>query len=573
MRTDEATFVVFDTETTGVVARTDRIIEIGAIKLRGTEEVARFSSLVNPERSIPRRITGITGLSAGTLVSAPPAREVIPAFVDFARDAVLVAHNIGFDVEMVNAELARLGLPPLLHPQLCTLRLCRRLLRGLKSKGLTAVADHFGIAVQGRHRALGDAEATAEVLRRLLPRIGARAETVEGLLAFQHTRYGSEAAHLTRLRAFVQTLPERPGVYFMHDAAGAVVYVGKARRLRARVRQYFTAVEAKEPRLKQLADAVRSVTYTETGSELGALLLESRLIKELQPRFNRAARRYRSRPFIRLETTPYPRVSVAGFTLDDGAEYFGPLASRRQAEIVAEVVARFFRLRECDEAGFARGPCLYDDLGRCLAPCRTHDADAYADEVARLRAFLLGQHTGIQDELRAAMGEAATRREYELAATYRDWLAALDRMAGHQRVTAASVLEHHAAVVQDGVEPGTVQVFAIRYGRHTATLTLRLPPAESDLADLDTFLRDQFGVEQAPPERYNRREIDEVRVLAHWLYVHRHSARHVPLASGQAFDAFAARVRAALVAEDDADVPEDEDDPEVVESDEGAGEG
>ncbi len=565
MLTEAATFVVFDTETTGVQARVDRIIEIGAIKLRGMDEVARFSSLLNPERTIPRRITDLTGISSGTLVSAPTAREVIPAFLDFAQGAVLVAHNIGFDVDMVNAELARLELPPLTHPQLCTLRLCRRLLRGLRSKGLGAVSEHFGIRVNGRHRALGDAEATVEVLRRLLPRIGPRAQTVEGLVAYQHTRYSSEANHLDALRTFVATLPERPGVYFMHDANDAIVYVGKARRLRARVRQYFTAVEAKEPRLKQLADTVRRVSFTETGSELGALLLESRLIKELQPRFNRASRRYRSRPFIRLETTPYPRASVASFTLDDGAEYFGPLSGRRQAEIVSEVVARFFKLRECDDAGFARGPCLYQGLGRCLAPCVTRDTEAYSAEVDRVRAFLTGQATDIQDDLRAAMLEAATRREFELAGTYRDWLAALDRMADHQKLAGSSVLEHHAAVVQNGVSPGTVQVFAIRYGRHTGTHTLSLAPSAADLAGLDAFLGAQFAPAPAP-ERYAKREVDEVRLLAHWLYVHRTSARHVPFQEAMAPEAFALAVRAALTADDDP-LPEDEDDPEVVDDD------
>ena len=358
MRTDSTAFVVFDTETTGVDARTDRVIEIGAVRLDGLTEVGRFSSLVNPERLVPRRITEITGLSTASLVGAPVAAEAIPEFLAFAEGAVLVGHNVPFDVAMVNAELARLGRPPLDHPTLDTLRLARRLLHGHRSKGLTAVADHFGIRVHGRHRALGDAEATAEVLRRFVAMMGPRGRTLDGLVGYQNTRYGSaaEAPHLARLRETIAAQPDRPGVYFFRDAKGSVVYVGKAKRLRTRLRSYVTAVEAKSGRLRQMMDDVRTVETTETGSELAALLLESRLIKEMQPRFNRASRRYRTRPFVRLGPGPAPTVTLSSFTVDDGAEYFGPLAGRRQAEAVVRIVERAFR-------GHPSGGAVVVDVG------------------------------------------------------------------------------------------------------------------------------------------------------------------------------------------------------------------
>lgn len=561
MQTEAATFVVFDTETTGVLPRADRVIEIGAVKMRGTEIVERFSSLVNPERVVPRRITDITGISTGTLVGAPLAADVLPRFAAFAGDAVLVGHNIAFDVGFVNAELERLNLPALANPTLCTVRLARRLLPGLKSKGLSSVTEHLGIRVVGRHRAAGDAEATAEVLRIFVGRLGLRARTVEGLLSAQHSKYQehrAEPGHLTRVRELVATMPDRPGVYFMHDGAGATVYVGKAKRLRTRVRSYFTAIEAKEPRLRQLLETVRKVTWEETGSELGALLLESRLIKELQPRFNRASRRYRSRPFLRLETDgPFPRVALSYFTLDDGAEYFGPLGGRRQAEVVVEVINRFFRLRECDAAGFARGKCLYADLGRCLAPCATGDSEAYTDEVGRVRGFLLGRDPAVLDAIRASMMEAAGRREYELAGTYRDWLKSLEGMAGKHRTVAASVLDHNAVVVQDAAAPGTLQLFVIRYGRLADTLTVAHAPDDAAFADLEAALARHFGPDAPRPERYHKREIDEVRLLAHFLYVYRESARQVRFEPGMSVGAFTADVRSALGAREDAEAFEE----------------
>lgn len=567
MRTDSTAFVVFDTETTGVDARTDRVIEIGAVRLDGLTEVGRFSTLVNPERIVPRRITEITGLSTASVIGAPLAAEAIPAFLAFAEGAVLVGHNVAFDVGMVNAELARLGHPPLDHPTLDTLRLARRLLHGHRSKGLSAVTEHFGIRVHGRHRALGDAEATAEVLRRFVAMIGPRARTLDGLVGYQNTRYaeGAAAGHLAALRETIAAQPDRPGVYFFRDRKGAVVYVGKAKRLRTRLRSYVTAVEAKSGRLRQMMDEVRTVETTETGSELAALLLESGLIKEMQPRFNRASLRYRTRPFVRLGPGPVPTVSISSFTVDDGAEYFGPLAGRRQAEAVMAVIDRGFRLRRCDDLLFSRGtPCLYHDLDRCSGPC-AFDRSAHDAEVERLRAFLLGRDTSVQADLRKVMLEAAAQRNYEAAATLRDHLAALERMADRQRLFAAPVHEVHAFVVEDAVEPDVVQVFAIRHGRHADTLRLARSPdpavaAEAD-ARLAAFVERHRAPLDAPTVRYFKREIDEVRLLAHWLYVHRASARIVHVAPADATADVLARLRAALHAPDDgldADDPLDE---------------
>lgn len=550
----EASFVVADTETTGVNARTDRVIEIGAVRVEGGQIVERFSQLVNPGRSVPRRITEITGITTGMLVGMPTMAEVMPRFRAFLGDSVLVGHNLGFDTGFLDAEAERLGLPPLVNPAVCTLRLARRILRGHRSKGLGAVADHYGIRINGRHRALGDAEATAQVLLRFISHLQFtdEAATLDELIAYQHTRYQQpkeETRHLTAVRKRLPEIPDRPGVYFMKDSSGAVVYVGKARRLRTRVRSYFSAIEAHPPRLRQLVDTVRTVEWKETGSELGALLLESRLIKELQPRFNRAARRYKSRPFIRLETDgPFPRASVAPYILDDGAEYFGPLGGRREAEVVIEVINRFFGLRECDDPTFSRGQkCLYAAMGRCLAPCVPDgEVSPYADEVERVRAFLLGRDTSVLASLEGAMREVAARREYELAGQYRDWLRALERMTGRQREVAAPVLEHHGVIVQPGEQPGTRQLFVVRYGRHVESATVAHPLDAAGGTRLADLVARHFAAEPPRPERYLKREIDEVRMLAHWLYVHRGSTQQVPFVPGTSPEAYAEALRTKL---------------------------
>ena len=489
---------------------------------------------------------------------------MLPRFLDFLGEAVLVAHNLPFDLRFLNAELARLGRPPLANGTLCTLRLARRLLRGLRSKGLTAVADHYGIAVQGRHRALGDAEATAEVLLRLFRQLAFQheIETLDDLLAFQHRTYGKSkkpSKHVGRIRDEVlPRLPERPGVYFMKDAAGATLYIGKAKSLRSRVRSYFTAIEAHPPRLRKLVEAVRDVGWEETPSELAALLLESRLIKERQPRFNRAQRRYRNRPFIRLDAQhPFPTVSVSRYLLRDGAEYFGPLGGRRQAELVTDVIGQFFGLRPCDEETFGQGKrrCVHHQIGQCEGPCADADvARAYAAEVQRVRDFLGGRDRWVLGEIEAAMRAEAAALNFEQAAVYRDWLQKLERMMQKHARIATPVLQHHAVIVQPDVGAGSdvgapsdvrrAQLFVVRYGRLAETLSLALPPSETDVGHLRERLAAHFERAQEPPERYLKREIDEVRVLAHWMYVHRADVRQVAWTSEGDLDAFVADVLA-----------------------------
>jgi DNA polymerase-3 subunit epsilon len=553
MLASAATFVVTDLETTGVTPdKGARILEIGAVKVRGGEIVDRFQTLVNPGVVVPRRITELTGISTAAVIDAPRIEDVLPDYLAFLGDGVFVAHNVPFDARFVAAEAIGMGLRPPRNPRLCTLRLARRILTGLRSKGLGSVASHYGIPINGRHRAMGDAEATAHVLLRFLSYLAYQDLTsLDDVLAFQNRRYskGSSAPrYLTKLREAAGALPERPGVYFMRDANKNVVYVGKALNLRSRVRSYFTAIEAHPPRLRRLVETVRSIAHEETGSELSALLLESRLIKELQPKFNRASRRYRNRPFLRLDTSHrLPRVDWTPYILDDGAEYYGPLGGRKQAEAVIEVIDRFFELRACDDATLARGHrCFYHEVGRCLGPCVGGLDEAYAHEVDRVRAFVTGRDADVLDRLKSAMQQAAAAREYELAGQYRDWLLSLQRMTGKRRSVAQSVMDHHAVVVQPGAGEVGRQVFVVRYGRHVETLTLGTHPSPDDAERLRVFLEQHFADEPPRPERYLRREIDEVRVLAHWLYVHRESARHVPFEPGTPVEALAARVEEAL---------------------------
>lgn len=539
MHLDAAPLVVVDTETTGIAPDRDRVIEIAAVKIVGGEVVGTFEQFVNPGRAVPRRITEITGISTAMVFDAPPASEVLPAFLDFLGDGVLVAHNLTFDHGFLRAELERANLPPLDGPSVCTLRLARRLLPGLGSHGLTSVARHYQIPFRARHRALGDAEVTAKALLHFLDRLksGFGVATVDELVAFQHRRYrdaSGEPKHVQKIRAEVlPRLPDRPGVYTFKRAGGEVLYVGKAKSLAQRVRTYFSAIDSHPDRLRKLVRTLRVVEWEETGTELAALLTESRRIKAVQPRFNRAQRRYRRYPYFRLDTAhPYPDLSLTTAIVPDGAEYYGPVGRGREAEEVLEVVQRAFGLRECDrstwrEAAANRRPCLFGDIGRCLAPCRGDADAAYADELARLRRLLTGDGDEVIARLETRMREAAERREYEQAGLYRDQTAHLRRLLGRQQPFGRSVFETNAVLVEPDARGG-VQAFVLRFGRLVERLDLPMPLDEEARDRLRTALARHFDLGVEPPPELLRREMDEIRLLASYVDRHEREGRIVP---------------------------------------------
>ena len=550
MSLDDASFVVVDTETTGTKAGRDRLLEIGAVRLEEGTVTDRFSALVNPGRTIPARITKITGITTGMVVNRPPAEEVLPEFLDFLGEDVFVAHNVPFDLRFLNAALKRTGHPELSNDTLCTLRLARRLLTGLRSKGLSALTKFYGIRISARHRAGGDAEATAQVLQRLLRHVEFEHEisSLKELLTFQYRSYSNgrrQPKHVRHIRKeTLPDLPDRPGVYFMKDGKGGIIYIGKAKCLKNRVSSYFRGTGALPSRTQKLLRSVRDVEWEVMDSELQALLEESRLIKEHKPRYNRAQRRYGRRPFIKLDLKhEAPVAEYAGTIVDDGAEYYGPLAGRKQADLVLEVIDRVFKLRSCDEARFNRGErCLYADVDLCTAPCEDSSSDAYQEEVDRVRAFLQGNDHAVVGALEDKMKRAAERLDFEQASEFRDMMQRLDRMLKRQKVVAAPVLKHNAVLMEPGASPSTVNVLCLRFGRLERVLVLPTALTEEGRERLDRCIRATFDPGLERPERYKRAEVDALRLLAQWLHANRDSLVEVRWSPNRDIDSFVREV-------------------------------
>ncbi|MBA0125601.1 DEDD exonuclease domain-containing protein [Haloechinothrix sp. YIM 98757] len=529
----DTTFVVVDLETTGGRAGQDGITEIGAVKVRGGEVLGEFGTLVDPGRAIPPQIVSLTGITEAMVADAPTIDTVLPAFLEFATDAVLVAHNAQFDTGFLRTAAAEHGYPWPRPPVVCTLRLARRVLSRVDAPSckLSALAALFGTDVPA-HRALDDARATVGVLHGLLERVGPLGvQSLEELLGF----LPNVTTEQRRKRGMAAHLPERPGVYLFRGPRDEVLYVGTASNLRRRVRQYFTGSEGRG-KMREMVALAERVDYVECAHALEAGVRELRLLSAHRPSYNRRAKNARGQWWLALTEEPFPRLSVVR-TEREGA--LGPFRSRAAAQRVAETLTAATGLRSCTQRIPARSPqgspCAQFDLGRCGAPCAGKQSVSDYAPAARSVTGLVAGHGA--EPLRAAEAEidALARAEhFELAAQRRDDLAAVVRSVGtaHRMASLASIAELVAAA-PDG--SGGWEIAVVRHGRLAAAGTARrgvapMPVVEQLLAAAETVIPASGPLRGAPPE--------EVRVLLRWLT--RPEVRLVRSSQGWAEPAWAA---------------------------------
>ena len=310
---------------------------------------------------------------------------------------------------------------------------------------------------------------------------------------------------LFNAKTFVKSLSAAPGVYRMLDARGEVLYVGKARNLRRRVSSYFRATGL-AARTGAMMRQVHNMEVTVTHTESEALLLENNLIKSLRPRYNIVLRDDKSYPYIFLSDQPFPRLAFHRGAKREGGRYFGPFPSAFSVRESLNLLQKVFPVRQCEDSFFRNRsrPCLQYQIKRCSAPCVGYiDAATYAEDVRHAVLFLEGQSQALIEEMVGRMEEASQRREYELAARYRDRIAALHRIQERQAVSGesgdADVL---AAVVDQGA--ACVVVTFIRNGRNLGNKNF-FPKSggETDAAAiLDAFLPQYYLGKPIPAAVY-----------------------------------------------------------------------
>jgi DNA polymerase III subunit epsilon len=515
----EVTFCVVDLETTGG-SEEDAITEFGAVKVRGGEVLGEFQTLVNPQRDVPPLIAVLTGITGAMVAGAPTIAQVLPSYLAFAGDCVTVAHNAAFDTGFLRRACEALGYPPPRWKVIDTVALARQILLAdeVPDCRLATLAHHFHSAVRPNHRALQDARATVDVLHGLLERVGnLGVHTFEDLTEF--TRRVSPQRRAKR--TWAQNLPERAGVYLFvaeHEQPERqrhVLYVGKSRNLRTRVRTYFTAAESR----RRMDEMVRLATGVETivcETTLQADVTELRLIAAHAPPYNRRSKFPERSQWIKITDEPFPRLSLVRQVRTDEATYFGPFSRRQTAEDVIMAVYDSFPIRQCSARLTPRhlvSACALAGLGRCSAPCDgSISVDEYAAVVERVRRALCEDVrpavTGVQERLNRLVHQ----QRYEEAEVIRRRLEALIRTG--RRFHRVRSLAACPEIVAARREEDHWEIHVIRHGRLAGAGVARShdsPPAVARV------VRQTAESVPTPPPPLPAAHIEETERIADWL--------------------------------------------------------
>ena len=367
-------YVMLDLETTGGNAVHDRITEIAAVRVEDGVEVERWSTLVNPGVRIPPFIQNLTGITDAMVEDAPTFEAVAGKLLAILEDAVFVAHNVRFDHGFVVNELQRLD-QRLKAKTLCTVRLSRKLYSQHKSHGLDAIMQRHGLHTMSRHRAMGDVDMVLAWLKQAQAELGADAVRREAEALLQ-----GSASVPPLLETSIYDIPDTPGVYLFYGEGTLPLYIGKSINLRARVMSHFQAA-AKVAREMRILQEIRRVEWRETAGELGALLLESRLVKDMQPVHNRQLRRERSLVAWQLQPEPaHPIVKLVRVDEVDMANLgslYGVYRSKRQAMESLREIAEAQGL--CPHAlglESGKGACFASQIGKCRGLCAGRETPA-----------------------------------------------------------------------------------------------------------------------------------------------------------------------------------------------------
>lgn len=511
----DTTFVVVDLETTGGRAtgdRPDAITEIGAVKVRGGEVLGELATLVDPGCAIPPQIVALTGITTAMVCAAPRIETVLPAFLEFARGSVLVAHNAGFDIGFLRAAAEQCGLTWPRPPVLCTVKLARRVLtrEEAPSVRLSALAQLFRATTTPTHRALDDARATVDVLHGLIERIGN-----QGVHSYTDLRaYLPDVSPAQRRnRRLAEGLPHRPGVYLFRGPGDEVLYIGTAVDLRRRVGQYFTGADPRA-RMKEMASLATRVDHVECAHELEAGVRELRLLAAHAPPYNRRSKFPQRYWWVVLTEEAFPRFSVVRAPRHGCA--VGPFRVRGDAVQTAELLARFTGVRTCATrlARAARhgAACPERELSPCPAP-RDIDATTYAPAPRRAADLIEGRDGSALAAVIDGIAELAAANRYESAARLRDHAATgIEGLWRGQRLRALADQTELVAARPDGA--GGWELAVVRYGRLAAAGCARrgvppMPVVDALTAAAQTVLPDAAPLGGAL--------VEETALIARWL--------------------------------------------------------
>lgn len=523
-------FCVVDLETTGT-GKDAAITEIGAARVCGGEVVGEFQTLIDPERPIPADISVLTGITPALLRGAPTLPAALPAFLEFSRGAVMVAHNARFDMGFLRRGCDALGYDWRPRQVIDTLALARQIIprTEVRDYRLGTLAAHVRADTTPTHRALEDVRATVDLLHYLIGRVGNRGvSTLEDLVAMMRP-----VSAARRERApWARDVPHAPGVYWFYRndtrssapaAPREVLYVGTSVDIRRRVQGYFTASE-KRARMEDMIRQADGVDFVECRTPLEARVRELRLITTHQPRYNRRSKRAAHPVWITLTDEAFPRLSI----VRDPKEKvrFGPFPGREAAQLVVEALQESFPVRRCSTRLSVRRPspaCALAEMGRCPAPCDHRiSPEAYGAVIDTVAGALAGEVGRVVAVHGARLGPLTDQERFEEAEEVRRRLQAfldtsrrhhrIDSLAGCAQIVAARRTADTFAPAAAAGRPGW-EIHVVRYGRLAGAA--RTKPGESAvrLAEEAVLL-----AESVPRPRSGAAAFpEEIEQVAGWL--------------------------------------------------------
>ena len=523
-------FVVVDLETTGGSAVFDRVLEVAAIRVQNGVIQERLERLVEPGMPIPPFVTRITGINAALVRGRPSFDALLPDLRRLFDGAVVVAHNASFDCNFLTNSFKRTGLI-WEGERLCTLRLARRLIPGLRSYRLDSLCAFLGFSFVQRHRAGPDAEATLSLLQHLIETATSRGiDSLTSLLRIQQQPVTHKRRKGRVDEAQVTSLPTGPGVYLLKDLYGQVVYVGKSVNVRQRVRTHLrpsgTAHGPAQPRLRRRLPNIADVEAIETGSELEALLLESKLVKRYLPEANSLLRDYHDYPFIKLDLSDrFPRLEATRERPTDGVTYFGPF---RRAAVVASAVVFLneqLGLRQCSGTlKPGQAACALLEMKKCLGPCVSAVSEAdYAAAVAQAIRTLRGDDRDVLDRAAQRRDELGEQLRFEEAAELRDRIRDVEQVIGVQQ-RLAEFADRNVVLVSPDRQVDRVRLLLVRAGRLVDDVSV---PVRATPSHLRHLLKRVYGGSSNP--HVSRAELDDLLILDAWLRRHRDEVREVAI--------------------------------------------
>jgi len=369
-------YAIIDLESTGGKYNEEGITEVAIYKFDGQEIIDQFSCLVNPERKIQPFVQKLTGINNAMLRHAPTFSKVAKRIIEITEGCIVVAHNAKFDYRLLRTEFSRIGYD-YQRQTICTVELSRKLIPGLPSYSLGKLVKNLGIPLTDRHRAIGDAKATVKLFRLLLTKDSDKT-IVQASIKRQHKKRATNT--LIRL---VEQLPAKTGVYYMHDAAGNVIYIGKSKNIQQQVNQHFTKNNHWS---KQLRQNVSSVSYDLTGNSLFAELKQRVEIQKVSPKYNRPIPPVHYNYALYLSTDKQGYFNLKLQKINPKKSFITAFKTRKQGKQVLEKMIEDYAL--CLKlVGMHRttGGCFDYSLKKCYGACIGEEsADSYNSRVKQL---------------------------------------------------------------------------------------------------------------------------------------------------------------------------------------------